>query len=46
MDREVFKYEATKWRDWFHTGQRNWSIAHHVTAFGSIVCSIVAGGLL
>jgi len=46
MDAETFKQEAIKWRNWFHAGQKNWSMAHHVTVFGSIVCSVVAGGLL
>jgi hypothetical protein len=46
MDKEAFKQEATKWRNWFHSGQRNWSVAHHFTVFGSIVSSVVAGGLL
>jgi hypothetical protein len=46
MDREMFKQEAVKWRAWFHKGQRGWSIAHHITIFGSIVCSIVAGAIL
>jgi hypothetical protein len=46
MDKVVFKQEATKWHDWFEKGQKNWSTAHHVTVFGSIICSISAGALL
>ncbi len=46
MDKAVFKQEATKWHDWFEKGQKNWSTAHHVTVFGSIICSVSAGALL
>jgi len=46
MDKAVFKQEATKWHDWFQKGQKNWSVAHHVTVFGSIICSISAGAFL
>lgn len=46
MDKTVFKAEAAKWRDWFHKGQENWSLAHHSTRLGSIVCSVTAGAIL
>jgi hypothetical protein len=46
MDKAVFKQEATKWRDWFQKKQKIWSVAHHVTVFGSIICSVTAGVLV
>jgi hypothetical protein len=46
MDKSTFKQLATTWHDWFMRGQKNWSIAYHSTIFGSIICSVVAGGLL
>lgn len=46
MDKAVFKGEATKWHDWFYSAQKSWSIAHHITVFGSIICSVGAGALL
>lgn len=42
----MLKQEATKWRDWFYKGQRGWSAAHHISVYGAILFSIVAGGLL
>lgn len=46
MDKNTFKYEATKWHAWFYKGQKNWSVIHHATVFGSIICSVSAGALL
>jgi hypothetical protein len=46
MDKETLKKETTKWRNWFYKGQRGWSIAHHVSIYGAIFCSVFAGALL
>jgi hypothetical protein len=46
MDKAMLKQEAEKWREWFHKGQRGWSVAHHTSTYGAIICSITAGGLL
>jgi hypothetical protein len=46
MDNATLKQEASMWRDRFYEGQRSWSTAHHVSAFGSILCSVGAGALL
>jgi hypothetical protein len=46
VDKATLKQEATKWRDWFQKGQKNWSAVHHITIFGSIICSVLAGALL
>ncbi|MGC3988581.1 MAG: hypothetical protein QM796_02630 [Chthoniobacteraceae bacterium] len=46
MDKQTLIIEATKWRNWFYKGQRNWSKVHHVTLFGSVGCSLAAGALL
>ncbi len=27
MDKAMLKQEATKWRNWFHKGQKGWSVA-------------------
>jgi hypothetical protein len=31
---------------WCEKRHKNWSVAHHTTIFGSIICSVVAGALL
>lgn len=46
MDKNILNQEATKWHDWFQKGQKSWSVAHHVTVFGSIICSVLAGAVL
>jgi hypothetical protein len=46
MDKTVLMKEAAKWHNWFQRGQKNWSMIHHVTLFGSIFCSVTAGALL
>lgn len=46
MDKAVLKREATLWRVGHCQDQRNWSAAHHSSIYGSIVCSVVAGGQL
>ena len=46
MKKEKFETEAKKWRDRFYAGQRIWSVAHHVTVFLPIICSVLAGALL
>ncbi|GAB4087565.1 hypothetical protein [Hydrogenophaga soli] len=46
MDKAMLKQEAEKWREWFHKGQKGWSVAHYTATYGAILCSIAAGGLL
>jgi hypothetical protein len=46
VNTDELKEEADRWRNHFMRGQKNWSVAHHLTVFGSIVCSVTAGGLL
>ncbi|WP_143330364.1 hypothetical protein [Chromobacterium haemolyticum] len=46
MDKEALRQEAMRCRNWFSKGQRLWSFAHHTAIFGSILCSVVVGGLL
>jgi len=46
MDKNTLRSEAIKWRTRFYKGQKAWSIAHHVSLFGSIICSLVAGAML
>ncbi len=46
MNKDSFKVEATKWRDWFYKGQRIWSVVHYATIFGAIIISVLAGIVL
>lgn len=46
MEKSRFKQEVVKWHEWFYKGQKNWSVAHHCAVFGSIFCSVAAGGIL
>jgi hypothetical protein len=46
MDRVQLKAQCESWQRRYYSGQRNWSVAHHFSVFGSIVCSIVAGALI
>lgn len=46
MEKEILKTEALRWRNGFNRGQKNWSVAHYSTVFGSIGCSVLAGALL
>lgn len=46
MNKDSLKQEAIKWHDWFQKGQKNWSAVYHITVFGSIGCSVLAGALL
>lgn len=43
MDRLLIKEQCEVWRRRYTRGQRAWSTAHHVSIFGSIICSIAAG---
>ncbi len=46
MTKDEFKLQANLWRDWFHKGQKNWSLLYYSSVYGSIICSIAAGGFL
>ncbi|APC14830.1 hypothetical protein BLL42_03485 [Pseudomonas frederiksbergensis] len=46
MESLKLKEECTKWRDFYLKGQKWWSVAHHVAAFGVIICSIAAGAII
>jgi len=46
MDKATLKEETIKWRNSFYKGQRGWSVAHHISVYGAILCSVLAGALL
>ena len=46
MEKSNLKHELIYWRKRHNKGQKCWSVAHHVSVFGSIICSISAGALL
>ncbi len=46
MEKNKLRQELTYWRNRHNTGQLCWSVLHHVSVFGSIVCSVSAGAIL
>ncbi|WP_338525030.1 hypothetical protein NUH87_05080 [Pseudomonas batumici] len=46
MESSKLKAECKKWRDFYLKGQKWWSVAHHIAAFGTIICSIAAGAII
>ena len=46
MEKATLFAEANKYRQWFYKGQKYWSLAHHVSIYGSIICSVAAGAVL
>lgn len=46
MEKSLLMQEVVKWRAHFYRGQKLWSLVHHASLFGSIVCSVVAGALV
>lgn len=45
-DNEGLTEKASIWWTRFHKGQIFWSCAHHLSIFGSIICSVASGVLL
>ena len=46
FEKECLKKSIEEWRNERNNAQKLWSFVHHLSLFGSIVCSISAGALL
>ncbi|MEC4749021.1 hypothetical protein [Methylomicrobium sp. Wu6] len=45
-EKESLKEKILAWREERQNGQRIWSFFHHLSLFGSIICSVSAGAVL
>ena len=45
-EKECLKKSIEEWRNARNNSQKLWSVVHHFSLFGSIVCSISAGAIL
>lgn len=46
MEKSALKEHCEKWQSRYFQGQKAWSAVHHISVFGSVVCSIAAGALI
>lgn len=46
MNKTELKERCRVWQHHYFKGQKWWSFAHHVSLFGSIICSIAAGAFI